>query len=150
MTTNAFRSLHESPRGYNYRFVITHEDLTEAADNTAQDITLITLPAYSVVKSAATYLKTPFQLVGTTAYNNNVLIVGDSGDTARFIASQQVNENGTEILAKAQDVTKVPHAYAASTAVVAKFASMAAYSLADLDAGEVHIYLEVAQLDSLT
>jgi hypothetical protein len=150
MTTNAFRSLHESPRGYNYRFVITHEDLTEASDNTAQDITLITLPAYSVVKSAATYLKTPFQLVGTTAYNNNVLILGDSGDTARFIASQQVNVNGTEILAKAQDVTKVPHAYAAATAVVAKFASMAAYSLADLDAGEVHIYLEVAQLDSLT
>jgi hypothetical protein len=150
MTTNAFRSLHESPRGYNYRFVIDHTDLTTSADNTAQDITLITLPANSVVKSAATYLKTPFELVGTTAYNNNVLIVGDSGDTARFIASQQVNENGTEILAKAQDVTKVPHAYATATAVVAKFASMAAYSLADLDAGEVHIFLEVAQLDSLT
>jgi len=150
MTTNAFRSLHESPRGYNYRFVIDHTDLTTSADNTAQDITLITLPANSVVKSAATYLKTPFKLVGTTAYDNNVLIVGDSGDTARFIASQQVNENGTEVLAKAQDVTKVPHAYATATAVVAKFASMAAYSLADLDAGEVHIFLEVAQLDSLT
>jgi hypothetical protein len=150
MTTNAFRSLHESPRGYNYRFVIDHTDLTTSADNTAQDITLITLPANSVVKSAATYLKTPFKETAATAYNNNVLIVGDSGDTARFIASQQVNENGTEILAKAQDVTKVPHAYAAATAVVAKFASMAAYSLADLDAGEVHIYLEVAQLDTLT
>jgi hypothetical protein len=150
MTTNAFRSLHESPRGYNYRFVIDHTDLTTSADNTAQDITLITLPANSVVKSAATYLKTPFKETAAAAYNNNVLIVGDSGDTARFIASQQVNENGTEILAKAQDVTKVPHAYATATAVVAKFASMAAYSLADLDAGEVHIFLEVAQLDSLT
>ena len=41
MTTNAFRSLHESPRGFNYRFVIDHTDLTTAADNTAQDITLI-------------------------------------------------------------------------------------------------------------
>jgi hypothetical protein len=150
MTTNAFRSLHESPRGYNYRFVIDHTDLTTSADNTAQDITLITLPANSVVKSAATYLKTPFKETAATAYNNNVLIVGDSGDTARFIASQQVNENGTEILAKAQDVTKVPHAYAAESAVVAKFASMAAYSLADLDAGEIHIFLEVAQLDTLT
>ena len=150
MTTNAFRSLHESPRGFNYRFVIDHTDLTTSADNTAQDITLITLPANSVVKSAATYLKTPFKETAVSAYNNNVLIVGDSGDTARFIASQQVNENGTEILAKSHDVTKVPHAYAAATAVVANFASMAAYSLADLDAGEVHIFLEVAQLDSLT
>jgi hypothetical protein len=149
MTTNAFRSLHESPRGYNYRFVIDHTDLTTSDDNTAQDITLITLPAYSVVKSAATYLKTPFQLVGTTAYNNNVLIVGDSGNDDRYIASQQVNVNGTEILAQAQAST-TPFANVAATAVVAKFASMAAYSLADLDAGEVHIYLEVAQLDSLT
>ena len=130
MTTNAFRSLHESPRGFNYRFVITHEDLTTATDNTAQDITLITLPAYSVVKAAATYLKTPFQLTGTAAYNSNVLIVGDSGDTDRFIASQQLNVNGTEILAN--------------------FASMAAYDLLELDAGEVHIYLEVAELASLT
>lgn len=149
MTTNAFRSLHESPRGYNYRFVITHEDLTTAADNTAQDITLITLPAYSVVKSAATYLKTPFQLVGTTAYNNNVLLVGDSVDPDRFIASQQINVNGTEILAKAHPST-TPHAYVASTAVVANFASMAAYDLLELDAGEIHIYLEVAELASLT
>jgi hypothetical protein len=149
MTTNAFRSLHESPRGFNYRFVITHEDLTEAADNTAQDITLITLPAYSVVKSAATYLKTPFQLVGTTAYNSNTVIVGDSADDNRYIASQQINLYGTEILAQAQAST-TPFANAAATAVVAKFASTASYSLADLDAGEIHIFLEVAELDSLT
>jgi hypothetical protein len=124
MTTNAFRSLHESPRGFNYRFVIDHTDLTTSADNTAQDITLITLPAYSVVKSAATYLKTPFQKTGTAAYNNNVLIVGDAGNDDRFIASQQINVNGTEVLAQAQAST-TPHAYEAATAVVANFASMA-------------------------
>jgi hypothetical protein len=149
MTTNAFRSLHESPRGFNYRFVIDHTDLTTSADNTAQDITLITLPAYSVVKSAATYLKTPFQKTGTAAYDNNVLIVGDAGNDDRFIASQQINVNGTEVLAQAQAST-TPYAYVAATAVVANFASMAAYDLLELDAGEVHIYLEVAELASLT
>jgi hypothetical protein len=148
MTTNAFRSVNESPRGYNYRFVIDHTDLTTAADNTAQDITLITLPAYSVVLSAATYLKTPFQKTGTSAYNSNLLIVGDSGDTDRLIASQQLNVNGTEVLAKAQAST-IPYAYEAATAVVANFASMASYDLLELDAGEVHIFLEVAQLDAL-
>jgi hypothetical protein len=148
MTTNAFRSVNESPRGYNYRFVIDHTDLTTAADNTAQDITLITLPAYSVVLSAATYLKTPFQKTGTSAYNSNLLIVGDSGDTDRLIASQQLNVNGTEVLAKAQAST-IPFAYEAATAVVANFASMASYDLLELDAGEVHIFLEVAQLDAL-
>ena len=148
MNTNAFRSVNESPRGFNYRFVVDHTDLTTAADNTAQDITLITLPAYSVVLSAATYLKTPFQKTGTSAYNSNLLIVGDSGDTDRLIASQQLNVNGTEVLAKAQAST-IPYAYEAATAVVANFASMASYDLLELDAGEVHIFLEVAQLDAL-
>jgi hypothetical protein len=148
MTTNAFRSVNESPRGFNYRFVIDHPDLTEATDNTAQNITLITLPAYSVVLSAATYLKTPFQKTGTSAYNSNVLIVGDSVDDDRLIVSQQLNVNGTEVLAKAQAST-IPFAYEAATAIVAKFASMASYDLAELDAGEVHIFLEVAQLDAL-
>ena len=148
MNTNAFRSVNESPRGFNYRFVIDHTDLTTATDNTAQDITLITLPAYSVVLSAATYLKTPFQKTGTSAYNSNLLIVGDSGDTDRLIASQQLNVNGTEVLAKAQAST-IPYAYEAATAIVANFASMASYDLLELDAGEVHIFLEVAQLDAL-
>jgi hypothetical protein len=148
MNTNAFRSVNESPRGFNYRFVVDHTDLTTAADNTAQDITLITLPAYSVVLSAATYLKTPFQKTGTSAYNSNLLIVGDSGDTDRLIASQQLNVNGTEVLAKAQAST-IPYAYEAATAIVANFASMASYDLLELDAGEVHIFLEVAQLDAL-
>ena len=148
MTTNTFRSVNEAPRGFNYRFVIDHTDLTEATDNTAQNITLITLPAFSVVKSAATYLKTPFQKTGTSAYNSNLLIVGDSGDTDRLIASQQLNVNGTEVLAKAQAST-IPYAYEAATAVVANFASMASYDLLELDAGEVHIFLEVAQLDAL-
>jgi hypothetical protein len=149
MTTNAFRSVNEAPRGYNYRFVINHTDLTTAADNTAQDITLITLPAYSVVKSAATYLKTPFKQTSDASYNSNTVIVGDSVDDNRYIASQQINENGTEILAQVHPST-TPHANVAATAVVAKFASMASYSLADLDAGEIHIFLEVAELDSLT
>ena len=148
MNTNAFRSVNESPRGFNYRFVIDHTDLTTSTDNTAQDITLITLPAYSVVLSAATYLKTPFQKTGTSAYNSNLLIVGDSGDTDRLIASQQLNVNGTEVLAKAQAST-IPYAYEAATAIVANFASMASYDLLELDAGEVHIFLEVAQLDAL-
>jgi len=149
MTTNVFRSLHESPRGYNYRFVITASDLTESTDNTAQDITLVTLPAYSVVKSAATYLKTPFKQSDDASYNSNTVIVGDAADDNRYIASQQINENGSEVLAQAQAST-TPFANTAATAVVAKFASMASYSLADLDTGEIHIFLEVAQLDSLT
>lgn len=147
MTTNVFRSLHESPRGYNYRFVIDHTDLTQGTDNTTQDITLITLPANSVVKATATYLKTPFELVGTTAYNSNTISIGDAGSATRYVNAQQINVNGTEVLANATNTT---NAYATATAVVARFASMASYDLLELDRGEIHIFLEVQQLDSLT
>jgi hypothetical protein len=148
MDTYTFRSTQEARRSFTHKFVITHADLTEATDNTAQDITLVTLPANSIVLQAATYLPTPFQKTGTSAYNSNVLIVGDAGSTNRIIASQQVNVNGTEVLARAQAST-VPYAYEAATAIKANFASMASYDLAELDAGEIHIFLQVAQLDTL-
>jgi hypothetical protein len=149
MTTNAFRSLHESPRGYNYRFVIDHPDLTTTANATAQDITLITLPANSVVKSAATFLRTAFADTADNAYDLTTLIVGDAGNDDRYITSQELNVNGTEITAQAHAST-TPHAYATATAVVAKFTPKTGKNLAALNAGEVHIFLEVAQLDSLS
>lgn len=149
MTTNIFRSVNEAPRGYSYRFVVDHTDLTNTTNAAAQNVTLITLPAYAVVLRAATYLKTPFQNTADSAFNTTALIVGDSGDTDRYITSQELNVNGTEVLAKAHPTT-TPFAYETATAVVANFASMAGKNLAALDAGEVHIFLEVAQLDTLT
>ena len=150
MTTNIFRSFNEAPRGFSYRFVVDHTDLTESTANTAQNVTLVTLPANSVVLRAATYLKTPFQDTADAAFNSTALIVGDSGDTDRYITSQQLNVNGTEVLAKAHASSTTPWAYESATAVVANFASMSAKNLAALNAGEVHIFLEVAQLDTLT
>jgi len=150
MDTYTFRSNQEARRSFTHKFVITSADLTESTDNTAQDVTLLTVPANSLVLAAATYLKTPFQKTGTSAYNSNALIVGDADDTARLIASQQLIVNGTEVLAKAQVQSKVPYAYEAATAIKANVASMAAYDLAELDAGELHIFLEVVDLDSLS
>ena len=149
MDTNTFRSLHESPRGYNHRFVISAADLTQASDNTAQAITLVTLPVGTVVKEAAIYLKTPLEDASDAAFNSTALTVGDAGDAARFLASTQLNKNGTEILAAAAPPAKVPHAYAAATAVTATFASMADKALEDIDTGEVWIFLETSDLTTL-
>jgi len=149
MTTNAFRSINEAPRGYNYRFVVDHTDLTTATNSTAQDITLITLPAFSVVKSAAIYLKTPFQDTADGAFDDLDVIIGDATDDDRFLTATEINVNGTEILAKANPST-TPHAYVASTAVVAKFTPETGKNVAALNAGEIHIFLEVVQLDTLS
>jgi len=131
--------------GFTHKAIIDHTDLTQATDNTAQDVKIITVPAKSVVSRVAMHLSVPFQKTGTTAYNTNALIIGDSGDTDRWLTTTEVNVNGTEILAKAQPST-VPHAYVTATDINANFASMASYDLAELDAGEVEVFFSLVPL----
>lgn len=150
MTTNTFRSINEFPRGFNYRFVVDHTDLTSTTNAGAQDVALITLPANSLVLRAATYVRTPFADTTDSAFNTTALIVGDSGDTDRYITSQETNTNGTTVRAKAHAQSTTPFAYNASTVINANFASMANKNLAALNQGEVWIYLFVTQLDTLS
>ena len=134
--------------GFTHKVVITHASLTEAADNTAQTLTLLTLPADSIITNAATHLVTSFQKTGTSAYNTNTLVVGVSGTTNQLIASQQINTNGTPVNVRIFNST-APIAYTASTPIIATVASVASYDLAELDAGEVHIFLSVVDLNKI-
>ena len=134
--------------GYTHKVVLDHTDLTTAADNTAQTITLITLPADSIVTDAATHLVTSFQLTGTTAYNSNTIVVGVSGTTDQLIASQQINTNGTPVTTRRFN-SNTPVAYTASTPIIATVASMDSYDLLELNAGEIHIFLAVNDLNKL-
>ena len=148
MTTNTFRSVNEAPRGFNHRIVVEKADLTNSTNNTAQTLTLITLPAGTVVKSAAYWLKTPFDSTNTS-FDSTTIIVGDSGDTDRYIDSTELNENGTEVLYAVNNEGKLPFVTTASTAVNAVFTPKAANNLAQLDTGEIHVYLETADVTSL-
>jgi hypothetical protein len=131
--------------GFTHKAIIDHTDLTQATDNTAQDVKILTVPAKSVVTRVAMHLTTPFQKTGTSAYNTNALIIGDSGDTDRWLTSTELNVNGTEILAKVQPST-IPAAYVTATDINANFASMASYDLAELDAGEVEVFFSLVSL----
>lgn len=134
--------------GYTHKIVLDHTDLTTATDNTAQTITLITLPADTIVKDAATHLVTSFQLTGTTAYNSNTIQVGVSGTTDQLIASQQINTNGTPVTSR-RFAADNPIGYTASTPIIATVASMASYDLLELNAGEIHIFLAVVDLNKI-
>jgi hypothetical protein len=153
MTTNTFRSVNEAPRGFNHRIVVDHNDLTNSTNNTTQSLTLITLPAGTVVKSAAYFLKTPFELSTNTSFDLTTVIVGDSDDTDRYIPSRELNDNGSKVLYSSSHVgstTTLPHVTTASTAVNAVFTPKAANNLAQLDTGEIHIYLETADVTTLS
>ena len=134
--------------GYTHKVIITHEDLTTATANTAQTIELLSVAAGDVVNTAAVKVVTAFSDASDTAYNTTTLIVGDDGTTNRFVTSLELNVNGTEVLYKAATNT-APHAYTAANTVDAVFGSMAAKSLSDIDAGEVHVFLGVNKLLSL-
>lgn len=134
--------------GYTHKVVLTHNALTESADNTAQTLTLLTVPANSIITDAATRLVTPFQRTGTAAYNSNTIVVGIAGTTNQLLASQQVNANGTPVTA-ARFNSNTPVVYTASTPIIATVASMASYDLAELDAGEIHIFLAVVDLNAI-
>jgi hypothetical protein len=134
--------------GYTHKVVIDHTDLTNGTDAASQTITLITLPADSIVTDAATHLVTSFQLTGTSAYNSNTIQIGVSGTTDQLIASQQINTNGTPVTSRRFN-SNTPVGYTASTPIIATVASMASYDLLELNAGEIHVFLAVNDLNKL-
>jgi hypothetical protein len=134
--------------GFTHQVVVTHEDLTETSADTDQTIALLSVAAGDVVEKAAFKLVTPFEDASDAAFNDTDVSVGDGGDTDRFIAATEVNENGTEVDFKANANTTA-YAYTAADTVDLLVESMSAKSLSNLDAGEIHIYLAVTKLSSL-
>jgi hypothetical protein len=76
---------------------ITHLDLTEATANTAQTLTLFTAEANKAVRLVKHSLPIPFKDASDAALNDTAIQVGVSGTLARFLASTQINVNGTEV-----------------------------------------------------
>ena len=134
--------------GFTHQIVVTHSDLTETTAATAQTIEILSVAPGDVVEKAAFKLVTPFEDASDSAFNDTNIEVGDGGDTDRFIASTEVNENGTEI-DFAANANTTAYAYTAADTVDLKVNSMSAKSLSNLDAGEIHIYLAVTKLSSL-
>ncbi len=133
--------------GFTHRIKVTHEDLTETTAATDQVIPLLSVAAGALVTRCATRLVTPFNDASDVAYNDTQVSVGDGGSAARFLAAQQVNENGTEVLAKGG--TGTLHAYEAADTVDLTVAHQDSKALADLDAGELWVFLHVQDLDGL-
>lgn len=132
--------------GFTHRVRITEADLTETTANTAQTIAIFTVKARDYVQDVAFNLVTPFENTADNAYNTTTVIVGDGGDTARYIASAELNANGSKIIAGPAVNSKVHYAYTADDTIDAIFGSMAAKSLVNLNAGALDIFLKVTRL----
>jgi hypothetical protein len=136
--------------GYTHKFVVTHADLTTTTANTAQSVTLLSLEQGDVVANAAYKLVTAFSDASDSTFNVTTLAVGDD-DVDEFIDETEVNANGTEIFYAGPVADSIPKVYNVATdgPITATFMPSVAHNLADLDAGEVHIFLHVAKLSDL-
>lgn len=132
--------------GANVAVEITAADLTETTVNTAQTIELFPVKLGTRVELVGAFLKTPFKDASDSALNTTTLIVGDGADTDRLLASMELNENGSEVLAK---VGAGAYAYVGADTVDAVFGSMALKNLADVDVGEVVLYFKQTELSAL-
>jgi hypothetical protein len=134
--------------GFTHQVVVTHTDLTESDADTDQTIALLSVVAGDVVEKAAFKLVTAFEDASDAAFNDTNVSVGDGGDTDRFIASTEVNENGNEV-DFAANANTTAYAYTEADTVDLLVESMTAKSLSNIDAGEIHIYLAVTKLSAI-
>jgi hypothetical protein len=122
----------QAARGGNFELFYSHEDLTEATANTAQVLTF-NIASKMSVQLIENVVDVPFKDASDAAFNTTPLIIGDGGDTARYLASQELNVNGTEVLFKKGTTANL--VYTADDTIDLTFGSMAAKSLSDIDTG---------------
>lgn len=133
--------------GFTHKAVITHADLTETATGTAQVLAPINVVNGSMVTKVAARLDTAFKNTGDAAFNTTAITVGDGGSANRFLASMELNENGTEILAK--EGTGTLFVYTATDTVDVTFNSQTGKALNDLNTGKVTVFFSVVKLGDL-
>ena len=75
----------------------------------------------------------------------------DDDDVDEFIDEASVNDNGTPVFYASHINADTPKVYtlASTGPITATFMSMASESLAELNAGEVHVYLGIQKLSDL-
>lgn len=121
---------------------LTHDMLTGTTTNaTAQTIAILDVEAGVAVSVVKTVLKTPFKDSATAGFDSLLLEIGDGVDTDRLLTSTQLNENGTEVLQKIG--TGVLYAYTSADTVDLLVTPKAGYTGAQLDTGEVWVYLRI-------
>jgi hypothetical protein len=78
--------------------ILEHDDFSTATTNTAQTVALFSVPANTLVRFSALVLETAFKDSADTNHNSTAITIGDGTDADLFLASTELNENGTEVM----------------------------------------------------
>lgn len=131
--------------GFTHMVEITHDDLTQSTNATAQTIQALPLNPGDLVQEVATKLVETFEDTADSANNTNTVEVGDDASSARFLAAQELNKNGSFVNYKAGTGTRL--AYTAADTLDVKFnAPAAGKNLLALNKGKLHVFVRIANL----
>lgn len=136
--------------GFNFQAKINIADLTEAAADTAQSITIASIPTDAVVEKAAYYLEEEFSGGSLTALTVNI---GDEDDTDGFVTAKSILSGATPVSSGYNDGAYTTsntlngrhYDNAAAKTLSATF-SPTGDSLANLEAGVIVVKAKVLDL----
>jgi hypothetical protein len=129
------------------RVAITAADLTEAAAATAQTIEAWTVAKGTTARLVGMELEEAFEDASDGAFNTTTLKVGDGDDDDRYLASTQLNANGSQVDFSIGTLNK--RVYLAGDTIDAIFGSQTGKSLADIDTGRVVLVFAVQDLSAI-
>lgn len=132
--------------GATHRIKVLESDLTQATAATAQALTLLAIPAGAIVRNVYAVNHQTFAATADAAFNTTALTIGDGTTADKFLASMELNANGTVVRTKAG--TGAQEGFDAAGSLVATFAAMAAKSLVNLNQGELWVFVELVQTAS--
>lgn len=140
--------------GYNLKQILTYADLTGESSGATFELfpvltTATNMPAEILVKACAVKVIERFVAASMT---DLVIIIGDGGDTARFLASSEIGGTTTPVALNTwytHPLSKCPYVYnSADTIDIVATATGA--TLAALTAGKIEIYWSIQDLSVLT
>jgi hypothetical protein len=144
LPTEPITALSRWPGGHvTFRFVITHADLTEASNGTAQAISLLTLPADCAVESVRVKHSAEFSGGGAATLDVKVGIAGTVDKYASAFDLLQAVGSSAQLFA--QPMMMPPGA----EGIIATITPDASHNLAALTTGSVTIAVTIAHIPAL-
>lgn len=132
--------------GCSHLIKIDHTDLTETTANTAQAISIALATGQAVGDVGFFKLKTAFRNSADAAHNTTTLSLGDNASATTWRTAAELNSNGTKVDFGAFTAT-TGKAYTAADTFKLTFGSMSAKNLAALNEGEVHVFVQLIDLN---
>jgi hypothetical protein len=132
--------------GFTHKVIIEKADFTSATNT--QTLSLFAVPAGTIISNAAHKLVTPLVSSDATLISA-AYSIGNTASAASVMSSTEVLGTATEVVYKAMTVTAPVAITAAAQSVVAAFTATADKALNTVTAGEIHLYLSVADTTKL-